>query len=66
MNKLETIQAYKDANMKLPFYLTDEKYWKSNKITECKKCKDTSFELIENKKNTGKCCRCGLKYVSNK
>lgn len=49
-----------------PFYTTDSKYSRSQTVQVCKKCKDTSFELLENKKETGKCCRCGEKYGGNK
>ena len=57
-----SLDEYKKAGMKPPIYLSDKKYWKNQKITECKKCKDTSFELLENMKPTGRCCRCGVKY----
>jgi len=43
-----------------PFYKTDKKYSRSQVIVKCSKCKDTSFELLENKNSTGKCCRCGV------
>jgi len=62
LNRQETIQAYEDAGMHVPFYLSDKKYWKNNLITKCTKCKDTSFELLEKGKPTDKCCRCGEQY----
>jgi len=60
-----SVDAYKKAGIKLPLWLTDKKYSKNQVVTDCKNCKDTSFELLENKKETGKCCRCGLKYGSS-
>jgi len=52
--------------MKEAFYIRDPKYSRGQVVRDCKKCGDTSFELLENKKKTGKCCRCGEKYVINK
>lgn len=46
----------------MSFYTKDKKYTKTQQVTKCKTCKDTSFELLENKKATGKCCRCGKEY----
>lgn len=48
------------------FWKSKEVYSRGQIIKYCKKCKDTSFELLENKKPTGRCCRCGSKFVSNK
>ena len=48
------------------FHTTHKKYSRGQLIRRCEKCKDTSYELLENKKITGRCCRCGAKYVSNK
>lgn len=52
--------------MSSPFHLTNKKYSRSQVLRKCKKCNDTSFELLENKKLTGRCCRCGEKYARNK
>jgi len=41
------------------FYTKDKKYSRGQRIVICKKCGDTAFELLEDKKSTGRCCRCG-------
>jgi len=41
------------------YYTTNKKYSRSQIVRKCKKCKDTSFEMLANKKLTNKCCRCG-------
>jgi len=46
----------------VPFYTKDLKYSRGQLNSYCKKCHDGSFELLENKKHTGKCCRCGDKF----
>jgi len=47
-----------------PFYTTNlSKYARSQEIFGCNKCGDTSFELLENGKPTGRCCRCGEKFT---
>jgi len=48
------------------YYTLNIKYSRGTNVTFCKRCGDTSFELLEAGKKTGKCCRCGEKYVSNK
>jgi len=45
-----------------PFYLKNKKYQRSQKVRICHNCKDTSFEMLENGKLSGKCCRCGDKF----
>lgn len=45
-----------------PFYTTNSIYSRSQQIFFCNNCGDTSFELLDNGKQTGKCCRCGGKY----
>jgi len=45
-----------------PFYVSNPKYTRSQELFFCNKCGDTSFELLDYGKHTGKCCRCGVKY----
>jgi len=45
-----------------PFHTTKDSYSRSQQIFFCSKCGDTSFELLEDGNQTGKCCRCGVKY----
>jgi len=45
-----------------PFYTTNPLYSRSQEIFFCSNCGDTSFELLNDGKQTGKCCRCGVKY----
>jgi len=47
-----------------PQWTIKDTYSKSQELFFCNKCGDTSFELLDNDKQTGKCCRCGLKYAS--
>lgn len=44
------------------FYSTNPKYARSQVVIFCKKCGDTSFEMLDTGKLTGKCCRCGGKF----
>ncbi len=44
------------------FWRTDVKYSHTGDVTFCKNCGDTAFELLDNKKPTGKCCRCGESF----
>jgi len=48
------------------YYSLNIKYSRSQVVRFCSKCGDTSFEMLEAGKLSGKCCRCGAKYVSNK
>jgi len=48
------------------FYTTNPKFSRSPVVRFCKKCGDTSFEMLDGGKLTNKCCRCGEKFVSNK
>ena len=57
-----SLEDYKKAGMEPPFYLKNKNHTRGQVVTFCKKCKDTSFELLEKKRSTGKCCRCGEKY----
>jgi len=54
-----SLDDYKKANKKAPFHLSSDRYGRGQKILNCKKCKDTAFELLDQGKETGKCCRCG-------
>jgi len=45
-----------------PFYKTDVKYSRGQRIVICNSCGDTSFELLENKKRTNRCSRCGATF----
>ena len=47
------------------FYKRDIKYSRGQVNMYCKNCKDGAFELLENKKQTGRCCRCGDKFANN-
>jgi len=57
------VQSYNSHTK--PIYLEDVKYSRGQVNKYCKKCKDGAFELLENKKQTGKCCRCGNKFDSS-
>jgi len=48
-----------------PFYIGNPINSRSQQISFCTKCGDTSFELLDNGEPTGKCCRCGVKYASS-
>jgi len=45
-----------------PFHTSDKKYSRSQKVKHCEYCNDTSFELLETKIETNRCCRCGKEY----
>jgi len=49
-----------------PYYTKSDNYSRSQELFFCNKCGDTSFEMLDNNKKTGKCCRCGERYVINK
>jgi len=51
-----------NARQKPPLYSTDSKYSRSQKLFFCHNDGDTAFELLENGKETGKCCRCGENF----
>jgi len=53
---------YQAQGMTFPLWRTDKKYSRSQTIQDCKKCGDTSFELLIDGKPQGKCCRCGEKF----
>jgi len=50
------------ARGKPPHYTIKDSYSRSQEIFFCDKCGDTSFELLDDGKKTGKCCRCGVKF----
>jgi len=56
-------QWYKEHNLIYPLWKTDTKYSRSQNVQYCKKCKDTAFELLLDKKPQGNCCRCGEKFT---
>jgi len=45
-----------------PFYTTSEKFGRSQKVSFCNTCGDTSFGLLNLGKETNQCCRCGKEY----
>lgn len=51
-----------------PFWKTDSKYslTRDKPIRFCKKCNDTSYELLLNEKLTNKCSRCGERFAKSK
>jgi len=51
-----------NAVKKPPLYKSDPKYSRSQQLFFCNTDGDTGFELLENGKKTGKCCRCGKKF----
>jgi len=61
-NKKEPKQFNAPPHPSGPFYELHKKYSRGQKVTFCKKCGDTSFELLEDKKPTKRCCRCGDAY----
>jgi len=50
------------AALNPPLYSTDPKYSRSQELFFCNNDGDTAFELLENGKKTGKCCRCGQDF----
>jgi len=46
----------------IPYYTTQAACERSTVVGYCKKCNDTSFEMLVANRMSGKCCRCGEKY----
>jgi len=47
---------------RIPFYTTHVSMSRSQIIKQCSKCRDTSFEMLEDGEPTNRCCRCGEHY----
>jgi len=45
-----------------PYYTKNDNCERSQIVRDCKNCKDTSFEMLQDGELTDKCCRCGKKY----
>jgi len=53
---------YKDRNLIFPYYRKHPELQKTNYVRHCKNCKDTSFVMLDGKKNLNICARCGKKF----
>ena len=63
-DSIKTKRAAAVPKFRVPFYTEDKKYSRGQRVARCDECKDTSFELLENKQPTEKCCRCGKPFVN--
>lgn len=48
------------------FYTSNPMFSRSQVVRNCNKCGDTSFEMLDKGKLTGKCCRCGEKFAKQR